>query len=123
MKRGSVAAGLAVGAAVGFLAGVVAVLAYPGIVYAMSTQTTVACRPSPPEGGASYCVYHRSTPGLLADGNQLLVGPSPGRGLVYEVPYGRSDISASWSPTTRAVTITMPGTQLTIEPAEYLDSR
>lgn len=97
-------------------------LSYPFAMHALSTQREIVCGPAPSQGGR-YCVYHRSTPGLLGDSYSLLVGVSPNRGLRYEVPYARSQVAASWASDTGALTVSMPGTQLVIHRNEYVDTR
>ncbi|MGW5308837.1 hypothetical protein [Nocardia thailandica] len=86
----------------------------------LSEQVVVGCDDGSPSG---YCVYHRHTPGLLSDSEQLLIGPSPNRGLVYEIPYRADQVAAAWDATTDVLTVTMPGTTLTVTPQEYVDSR
>lgn len=103
-------------AVIGVLAS--AFTAYQVATSAMSDQVVVSCRPDP---GRSYCVYHRTTPGLLATEYLIHVGIAPNRGLFYDIPYPASDVAAAWSPDTDLLTITMPGTELTIAEAEYRD--
>lgn len=90
-------------------------------IWLMSDQVEISC--GAPKQGAAYCAYHRTTPGFLQTSYEVLIGPSPGRGLVYGVPYAVEQTSATWDSATGAVTIAMPGTTLTITPAEYLDTR
>ncbi len=84
----------------------------------MSDQVVVSCRP---DSARSYCVYHRTTPGLLSTEYEMHVGIAPNRGLFYDIPYSAGDVQASWNTDTGLLTITMPGTGLTIAEAEYRD--
>ncbi|MFI1238269.1 hypothetical protein [Nocardia salmonicida] len=86
----------------------------------MSTQVVLGCSQ---QHNTEYCVYHRTTWGLLNTEYEILVGPSPNRGLIYSVPYPAHDAHVSWAADTALLTIDMPGTALTIEAAEYIDTR
>ncbi|MFE3319297.1 hypothetical protein [Nocardia sp. NPDC059195] len=103
-------------AVIGVLAS--AFTAYRVVVHSMSDQIVVSCRP---DSGRSYCVYHRTTSGLGATEYEIHVGIAPNRGLFYRVPYPAGDVAATWNPDTDLLTITMPGTELTIAEAEYRD--
>ncbi|MEV0853228.1 hypothetical protein [Nocardia fluminea] len=92
--------------------------AYRVATSVMSDQVVVSCRPDP---GRSYCVYHRTTPALLATEYVIHIGIAPDRGLFYDIPYPASDLAATWNPDTALLTITMPGTELKIAEAEYRD--
>ncbi|MFD4354989.1 hypothetical protein ACFWPX_20715 [Nocardia sp. NPDC058518] len=113
MKSQIVVVALAV---IGVLAS--AFTAYQVATSVMSDQVIVSCRPDP---GRSYCVYHRTTPGLLATEYVIHVGIAPNRGLFYEIPYPAGDVAATWNPDTALLTIAMPGTELKIAEAEYRD--
>ncbi|MEV4124527.1 hypothetical protein [Nocardia sp. NPDC049707] len=90
-------------------------------VSASSEQVEISCGPR--TAAALYCVYHRTTPGFAGTRYEVIVGHSPGRGLVYGIPYAAEQIIATWDTSTGAVTIAMPGTTLTIAQSEYLDTR
>lgn len=104
-------------AVIGVLAS--AFTAYRIAAGAMSDQVELSCGPE--RGNRSYCVYHRTTPGLLATEYEIHVGIAPNRGLFYDIPYPAGDVAATWNPDTGLLTITMPGTELTIAEAEYRD--
>lgn len=87
----------------------------------MFDQVEIGC--GIPKQGATYCVYHRTKPGFLHADYEVLIGPSPTRGLVYGIPYAAEQTSVTWDSATDAVTIAMPGTTLTISSIEYLDTR
>ncbi|MFD3592827.1 hypothetical protein ACFWU5_08875 [Nocardia sp. NPDC058640] len=86
----------------------------------MSDQIVVSCSR---QGNTEYCVYHRTTPGLLATEHDIVIGTSPNRGLLYNVPYPAAEVHVTWAADTGLLTIAMPGTALTITPDEYLDTR
>ncbi|MEU4598745.1 hypothetical protein [Nocardia sp. NPDC023988] len=67
----------------------------------------------------SYCVYHRATPRFLSTNYDLVIGTASDRGLLYEIPYPAGDVTADWDLVTDLLTITMPGTTLTITKDEY----
>ncbi|MFD4428333.1 hypothetical protein [Nocardia sp. NPDC058497] len=115
MKSQTVVAALAV-------IGVIAVVftAYRGAVTVMSEQVVLGCSE---QRSILHCVYHRTTPGLLSTEYQIVVGTSPNRGLIYDVPYPAHDTRTSWDADTGLLTIAMPGTALTITEAEYVDTR
>ncbi|WP_157101852.1 hypothetical protein [Nocardia caishijiensis] len=103
-------------AVIGVLASVFT--AYQVVTHWMSDQVVISCRP---DSGRAYCVYHRTTPGLLATEREMHVGIAPNRGLFYDIPYSAADVQASWNAETGLLTITMPGTELRIAEAEYRD--
>ncbi|MGC4989116.1 hypothetical protein [Nocardia salmonicida] len=86
----------------------------------MSTEVVLGCSQ---QRNAEYCVYHRTTWGLLNTEYEILVGPSSNRGLIYSVPYPAHEARVTWAAETALLTIEMPGTALTIEAAEYLETR
>lgn len=86
----------------------------------MSTQVVLGCSQ---QHNTEYCVYHRTTWGLLNTEYEILVGPSSNRGLIYSVPYPAHEAHVTWAADTALLTIEMPGTALTIEAAEYIDTR
>ncbi|MFE1593625.1 hypothetical protein [Nocardia sp. NPDC058705] len=118
MKSQIVVVALAV---IGVLA--IAFTGYQTAAHAISDQVVVSCRSehAQPKQGRSYCVYHRTTPGLLSTEYVLHVGIAPNRGLFYDIPYPAGDVAATWDSETELLTITMPGTTLTITEAEYSD--
>ncbi len=101
----------------------IAFTGYQIAAHAISDQVVVSCRPerAQPKLGRSYCVYHRTTPGLLSTDYVLHVGIADNRGLFYDIPYPAGDVAATWNPDTALLTITMPGTELKIAEAEYRD--
>ncbi len=105
----------------GALALLVVILGYHLLTSAFAMQTKVACH-TPKSTNTEYCVYHTQTPRLLADKNTLLIGPSSGRGIVYDVPYSLNEIVVTWD-AADAATIAMPSTRLIIESEEYIDTR
>lgn len=97
--------------------------AYNAVVWLSTKQTKISCHtPTLVATQTEYCVYHARS-GLLVDTNTLLIGPSPGRGIVYTVPYTAQDIQVEWSTANDAAIIRMPGTELTIAPGVYIDTR
>ncbi|WP_132369698.1 hypothetical protein [Nocardia alba] len=87
---------------------------------AASTRVVLGCTQ---QHKTEYCVYHRTTWGLLSTDYEVRVGTSPNRGLGYSIPYPAHDLHVSWAADTALLTIEMPGTALTIEAAEYIDTR
>lgn len=103
---------------------VVLVILYNVVVYSFSNQKKLSCHhPKAEITHTEYCVYHSTTPGLFGDRYNLLIGPSPGRGVSYDIPYSVGEIKVDWDKGTEVVTINMSGSILTIPPTVYIDTR
>ncbi len=99
-------------------------IAYQFLVYGISKQTKLSCHKlNPSITNTEYCAYYRATPGFLGGSNTLLIGPSPNRGIVYNIPYSLGNIHVTWDDNNDAVTVSLPGTKLTIDQSEYVDTR
>ncbi len=90
---------------------------------AFAEQRKISCHTPKPAAATEYCVYHTTRPGLFAHSYRLIIGNAPNRGLFYDIPYASGDVGVDWSEAADRLTIAMPGTKLTIEANEYIDSR
>lgn len=96
---------------------------YQIIMYMSSSQHKISCHDlTQANAKREYCVYLRHTPGLLSQNNQLLIGPSPSRGIIYEIPYDLAEVQVAWGDNDM-LSVSMPGTKLSIDRSEYIDSR
>jgi hypothetical protein len=107
----------------GLLAGLLVAAMASWTPYLLRTTATLSCQHAPSAEQARYCVYYEEQPTLFSHTYQLTIGLEAGRGLVYTVPFSRDHIQTTWNGTTGDLTITLPGSTITVSPTQYIDHR
>ena len=91
--------------------------------YLLRTTATLSCQDAPIAGQVRYCVYYEERPALLSHTYKLTIGREADRGVVYTVPFSRQHIQTSWNAASGDLTITLPGSTITVSPSQYIDRR
>lgn len=91
--------------------------------FLLRTTAILSCQDAAGGGQKPYCVYYDEKPALFSHTYRLTIGREAGRGVVYIVPFSRDHIQTNWKTASGDLTITMPGSTITVSPSQYIDHR